>query len=175
MSAPFQIEDDAPTRRMVYLAAFLLIFIPFFQAVTAILPLQLSNIQWRFTVAGMLTSILPLPFVAFVLLLVLARTIGSRTVAMVVAVSSALLCISLLASFVLFVFDALQFKAVVTSAQIDQWKSHTLRVSVVVGAFAIAFGMLALTSFRTPRGAVSTARKSAAKPDDGGDLIVGRV
>ena len=123
----------------------------------------------------MLTSVLPLPFVGFVLLLVLARMIASRTVAMVVAVSSALLSIALLVSLVLFLFDALQFKAVVTSAQMDQWKTHTFRVSVVTSVFAIGFGMLALASLKTPRGAVSSTRKTTTKADEGGDLIVGRL
>lgn len=176
MPAFFQLEDDAATRRMLYTSAVLLIAVPFIQAFSQIWPLQLSNIQWRFFAANAMSSILLLPFLGLVLLLVMARMLVSRKLAMGVAIFSAVLTVLLLASMVLFVLDGLQLKAIISSSQIEIWKNQFARVGVVTGIFAIAFGMLALASLKTPRGAVSPSRKNAPKQaDEGADLIVGRV
>jgi hypothetical protein len=176
MSALFQIEDDAPTRRMLYISALLLVVVPFFQGFTQIWPLQLSNIQWRFQVANFLSSIFLLPFVGLVMLLWLARMGGSRKVSMTVSVISALMSVGLLVSLVLFVLDALQIKAIISSAQLDQWKSQVVRVLGTSSLFVVAFAMLAFASLKTPRGWATASRKTATKQaEEGGDLIVGRV
>jgi hypothetical protein len=175
MSALSQIEEDTATWRMLYISGLLLVFVPFFLTLSQIWPLQLANIQWRFTVANIMSSILVLPFIGMVLLLVLARVEGSRKVALTIAVVSAVFTVALLVSLVLFVLDALQIKAIIQSSQLEMWKLQFVRVLVVTTTFAISFGMLALASLKTPRGAVSTTRKSTIKADEGGDLIVGRV
>ena len=176
MSAFFQLEDDAPTRRMLYTSAVLLIVVPFVQALSQIWPLQLANIQWRFFAANAMSSVLLLPFLGLVLLLVLARMVASRKLAMTVAIASALLTILLLVSLVLFVLDGLQLKAIITSAQLALFKNQFARVGLVTFIFVVCYAMLALASLKTPRGAVSAARRNAPKQaEEGGDLIVGRV
>ncbi|MEO7521595.1 MAG: hypothetical protein ABIW79_07240 [Gemmatimonas sp.] len=176
MSAFFQLEDDAPARRMLLASALLLVFVPTVQAVSQIWPLQLTNIQWRFFAANALSSILLLPFLGLVLLLVLARMVASRRLAMTVAIASAVLTILLLVSMVLFVLDGLQLKAIITSAQMAMFKNQFARVLLVTSMFVVTFAMLALASFKTPRGLVAASRRNAPKEaEEGADLIVGRA
>ena len=176
MSEFFRIEDDAPTRRVLYASAFLLIAVPLLQAVSTIWPLQLGNIQWRFGAANAMSSVLLLPFLGLVLLLVMSRMIVSRSLSLTVGVISAVFALSLIASSVLFVLDGLQLKAIVNSAQMGPFQSVFARVGIVTVVFAIVFSLLAVAGLKGPKGIASMSRKGTIKEtEEGAGLIVGRV
>jgi hypothetical protein len=176
MSEFFRIEDDAPTRRVLYASAILLLIIPLLQAVSTIWPLQLGNIQWRFGAANALSSVLLLPFLGLVLLLVLSRMLASRPLSLVVGVISTLFAIGLASSLVLFILDGLQLKAIVNSAQMQPFQSVFVRVGLITGLFAIVYLLLALAGLKGPKGSAAALKKGGAKPaDEGVGLIVGRA
>jgi hypothetical protein len=176
MSEFFQIEDDAPTRRVLYASAILLITVPLLQAISTIWPMQFGNIQWRFGAANALSSVLLLPFLGLVLLLVVSRMLASRPLSLIVGVISTLFAIALAGSFVLFVLDGLQLKAIVNSAQMASFESVFARVGLITLLFAIVYLLLALAGLKGPKVVAGQLRKGGVKPaDDGVGLIVGRA
>jgi hypothetical protein len=176
MSEFFQIEDDAPTRRVLYASAILLITVPLLQAISTIWPLQLGNIQWRFGAANAMSSVLLLPFLGLVLLLVISRMLASRPLSLVVGVISTIFAIALAGSLVLFILDGLQLKAIVNSAQMAPFQSVFVRVGLITALFAVVYLLLALAGLKGPKVIAGQVKKGGVKPaDDGVGLIVGRA
>ena len=88
MSDFLNLRDDRSARRVVYVSAFLLIMVPFLQAGAQLWPLQLGNVQWRYSAANALSSVLLLPYLGLVLLILLSRAIESRNLAKAVGAGS---------------------------------------------------------------------------------------
>ncbi len=175
MSDFFDLHDDPSVRRVLYLAALLLIAVPFLQAGSQLWPLQLSNIQWRFGAANALSSVLLLPYLGLSLLVLMSRALDSRALARTVGVLSGFLALGLLVSMLLFVLDALQLKKIVNSSMMNTFNTTSIRVGLVTALFLVAFALLALASFKAPRSAKSApAKKGVKKTEEGGGLIVGR-
>ena len=175
MSDFLNIEDDAPLRRMLYATAFLLIVIPFLQAISQLLPLQLGNLQWRFLSANPLSSVLLLPFLGMLLLLMMARALANRGLSLFVGILAAIFALLLAASLVLFVLDGLQLKAIVNSAQTAQFQNVFARVTAVTVIFVVVFTMMALAALKAPKGSPLAMQKGVKQADEGVGLIVGRV
>lgn len=181
MSDFLDLHDDPSLRRVLFLGAILLIVVPFIQAGSQLWPLQFSNIQWRFGAANALSAVLLLPFLGLALLLVMSRALESGSMAKTVGVLSGLFTAGLAASFVVFLLDALQLKTIVSTQLEAQFKASAARVAVVTVLFVVAFLVLALAGFKTPRGSAvrsSSARRSRADEASADDaapgLIVGR-
>ena len=131
MSDFLNLRDDRSARRVVYVSAFLLITVPFLQAGAQLWPLQLGNVQWRYSAANALSSVLLLPYLGLVLLILLSRAIESRNLAKAVGVGSAVVVLGLLASLTVFALDAVQLKAIVNSSVMSSFETTTVRVGVV--------------------------------------------
>lgn len=175
MSDFFNIEDDAPLRRVLFATAFLLIVIPFLQAISQLLPLQLGNLQWRFLAANPLSSVLLLPFLGLLLLLIMSRTLVSRGLSLFVGLVSGFFALVLAGSLVLFVLDGLQLKAIVNSAQMQNFQNTFARVVAVTVIFAVVFAMMAMAALKAPKGSPMSTKKGVKQADEGVGLIVGRA
>lgn len=173
MSELFDLQEDATARRSLTVAALLLILVPFFQAGTQSVPLQLGNIQWRFQAANAFSSVLILPYVGLSLLLAVSRLTESRFLSLLIGVASSLLSLVLIGSIAMFALDALQLKTIVSTQAETQFKMTAIRVVLVTGLHVIAFAMLAIAGFRTP-GASARGRRDARAQDPSAGLIVGR-
>jgi hypothetical protein len=175
MSAFFDLHADPSLRRVLYLAAVLLIAVPFLQVGSQLWPLQLGNIQWRFGAANALSSVLLLPYVGLSLLILIARVYDSRGLSLTVGGLSVTLAVGLLASMLLFVLDALQLRTIVNSAMMKSFNTTTVRVGLVTTSFFVAFVVMAFAAFKSPRrGASRVPQKSDKQADEGLGLIVGR-
>lgn len=185
MSEFFDLHDDPSLRRVLFLGAVLLILVPLLQAGAQLYPLQLSNIQWRFQAANALSAVLLLPFLGLSLLLLMSRALESRSMARAAAILASVFAAGLAASFVVFILDALQLKTIVSTAMESQFKASAARVAIVTAMFVVAYLMVALAGFSTPRTSSRTAARSEAPrrsrepaPEEPGDespgLIVGR-
>jgi len=177
MPETFRLEDDAPLRRVLYIAALILIAIPTVQVISQLWPLQLVSIQWRFGAANAFSAILMLPFIGITLCLFLARAANSRGLSRVIGAIAVLICFTLAASTVLFLLDALQLKTIVQSRMLDQFNSTMYRVTALASVFSLAFGILAFSAFSLPKTNKAAQVKGAAgkKQDDGVGLIVGQA
>ncbi len=185
MSEFFDLHDDPSLRRVLFLGAVLLIFVPLLQAGSQLYPLQLGNIQWRFQAANTLSAVLLLPFLGLALLLMMSRALESRSMARAVAIVASLFAVGLAGSFVAFILDALQLKTIVSTAMESQFKASAARVAMVTALFVVAYLVVALAGFSTPRTSSRGASRSEAprrsrepapeEPDDESPgLIVGR-
>lgn len=179
MSDSPDLHDDAPVRRTLFLAAWLLMLVPFVQASAQIWPLQLGNIQWRFGAANALSSVLLLPFLGLSLLLVLARSLERRGLARLVGSLAALFSLGITGAVVLFVLDAQELKSIVSSQMAGQFTTTTARVGFVSVLFAFGFLLLAVFGFASIRHqqkdvARKARRADAEAPDSDSPLIVGR-
>jgi hypothetical protein len=170
MSDSFRFEDDPSTRRVLYLGAILLVLIPFIQAGSQLWPLQLGVIQWRFSAANALSSVLLLPFLGLALLLCLARGADDKNVSRIVGALSALMAAALVVSLALFALDALQLKKIVPSQQMNAFNMTAIRVSFVTILFIPAFAVLGISGLR-PKKKPDFLNKKAEK---GVGLIVGQ-
>lgn len=180
MSDFLDLHDDHVSRRLLFVIAFVIIAVPIAQSIFQIWPLRLSNIQWRFGAANALSGVLPLPFLGFSLLLLMARGMESRGLARLVGALSTLFTLGLLASIALFVLDAQELKAIVSSQMAGQFRSVTLRVGLVSITFLIAFGLLSIFGFagmpggRTSRKSTRATTAQAEPSDDAPEIIMRR-
>lgn len=173
----FNLEDDAPARRLAYLSAFLLIIVPMVQAVSQLWPMQLGNIQWRFQAAGSLSSVLLLPFLGLVVMALIARATESRGVSRTIGVIAAVFTVALAGSLVLFVLDALQLKAIVSSRAMQGFQVASVRVGLITTLFVVLFAILAMTALRQPKGAAPApvrGNRKGAQGDEGVGLLIGQ-
>lgn len=176
MSEFFDLQEDSSARLVLYVSAILLLTIPFLQAGSQLWPLQLSNIQWRFGAANALSSVLLLPFLGLSILVLMARALENRTLAMLAGILSAIFALGLMGSLGLFVLDAQQLKAIVSTQMSAAFTNTTIRVGLVTGAFLLAFLVLTLASFRAPKGKPTARRAKGDKgTDEGVGLIVGQA
>ncbi len=174
MSDFLNLHDDSPLRRVLYVGALLLIVVPFLQAGSQLLPLQVANIQWRFSAANALSSVLLLPFLGLSLLFAVSRAIESRGVSRVVGAFASILAVALLGSLVIFFSDASELRAIVNSQMLANFQTTTLRVGAVSTMFLVAFAVLAQAGFSSPVRATLVGKKADKKTDEKVGLIVGQ-
>jgi hypothetical protein len=183
MSDLLDLHDDPALRRVLFLCAILLIIVPFLQAGSQLWPLQLSNIQWRFGAANALSAVLLLPFLGLALLLVISRSVESSSIAKSVGIMSALFTVGLAGSFVVFILDALQLKTIVSTSMEAAFKTTSARVGLTTLMFTVAYLVLALAGFKSPRSSSTRSapsrgtgkvRNEASDDDASPGLIVGR-
>lgn len=171
----FNLEDDAPARRLAYLVALLLVFMPVLQVLLQIWPLQLGNIQWRFPAAGVLVGSLQSPFLGLAIIALVARSTESRGISRTVGILSAITSIVLIASLVLFVLDALQLRAIVNSRGMQQFQLTSIRVGLTCLIFTVAFAVLAMVALKQPKGTARTADRTTVRgKDDSVGLLIGQ-
>ncbi len=173
MSDPLHLEEDVPARRLAYVGAILLVLIPFLQATQQLWPLQLGNIRWRYGAANALSSVLLLPFLGMSLAALVARSANSHRVARGIGVAAAVGAVALIGSVILFVLDALQLKAIITSPMLASFEATTARVLAVTAIFAVAFLALAMTALNGPRSS-EAVRRGKRRGENGPGLIVGQ-
>ena len=174
MSDSFRLTDNAPSRRLLYTGALLLIVIPFLQAGQQLWPLQLSDIRWRFGAANALSSVLLLPFLGLMIVTLTARATENKRVSGAVGIVAALFVIGLVGSLFLFALDALQLKSIVTSQMMNPFQTTSLRVVLVTLVFMASFSMLMVSAFKNSRGDTPNAKKGAKNAEEGLGLIVGQ-
>lgn len=158
------IRDDAALRRLLYLCVFLFLAIPAIQAVTQLWPLQVGNIQWRFTAATVLATALVLPAAGLVLGAVAARLSGQKGARLTIGILATVLVVALLAGTGNFVLDALQLREVVPTAAMSGFLATTARVLLMCSLFIVAFTWVAVVSFTGRRGQRVSAPRRAARP-----------
>ena len=174
MPDTYSLEDDAPALRMMIVSGLMLLFIPCVQTFSQLWPWQVTNIQWRFRAAEMLTALLLLSFLGFAIMGAAGRASGQRRFERIVGWATALVTVLLVAAFGLFVPDAIQLKSIVPSRAMDGFIQSCIRVAVVAVVLTAAYGYIATIFIRG-----QPARAGAAKSGDKASaerigLIVGR-
>lgn len=170
------LHDDGHLRRVLYMAAILLVVIPTLQVGFQLWPLQLASIQWRFGAMNMVSGSVLLPwFLGLSLFLTLARQLDRGGAQRVVGVLATLSFVGVAAALVLFVLDTQELQAIVSAQAESQFRSTATRVMAVSGTFLLSFLLLVVASFNAPARTHATGRKSGgARKKEGEDLFVGQ-
>ncbi|MEO7996539.1 MAG: hypothetical protein ABI852_03795 [Gemmatimonadaceae bacterium] len=176
-SSAFDLENDDGLRRILYLSALLLFFMPYFQAMAGLWPIQVGALQWRFQATGAMSGILMLPFLGLVLALAVARSCGHKGIARIVGVISALTVFGIICALGLFAMDALQLKKVVRDVQMASFNKAVFTATCTLLFSVVTFGVLTIVAFRSPKGAISksttkSSKKGAAEEPVG--LLIGQ-
>jgi hypothetical protein len=164
------LRDDAAVRRLLYLCVFLFLAIPAIQSVTQLWPLQVGNIQWRFTAATIGSTALVLPSAGMVLWAAVARATGNRAGQLTLGILSTVLVVALLAGTGNFVLDALQLREIVPTGAMSGFLATAARILLLCTLFIVAFTWVAVTCFtgRRPAARVAAPRRARPRVDEGG-------
>ncbi len=157
---------------MTILAGLMLLFIPCVQTFSQLWPFQVTNIQWRFRAAEMLSALGLLSFLGFAIMGAVGRISGQRRFERIVGWATALITVLLIAAFGLFVLDAIQLKSIVPSRAMDGFIQSCFRVGVVAVILTAAYAYIATIFIRG-----LPSRAGAAKVGESSErigLIVGR-
>jgi hypothetical protein len=176
MTELLDLAEDSHARRLLILAALLMIVMPLFQAGLQIWPLQLTNMQWRYQAAGGLVGALMLPFLGLSAIALIGRGLENRALSLATGVAAGVFTLGLGASIVVYALDAQQLQAIVTSAMAKPFKMMTIRVAGVAVMFFVGFAYLTLVCFIRGKAATAPSRRSSkasAEGDEDVGLIVG--
>ena len=110
-------------------------------------------------------------FLGLTLLLTLGRRLESVTLQRIVAVVATLFVVGLGASLILFVLDALQLKAIVSTQMENAFRNTAMRVGSVSSVFFLAYGVLA-GGFRSPKAAAKKVDRKGGEERVG--LLIGQ-
>lgn len=176
LSTAFDLEDDDNLRRLLYLCAFVLFFLPYFQALAGLWPLRMGEVRWRFQAAGSMSGILMLPFLGLAFGLSIARSVGQRGITRLIGAVAGLTVLSLMAGMGLFFLDALQIKSIVRDAQMADFVKAVATATIAMTIMLCAFTFLTFVAFRSKKGAVKVAPKSSKKAstDEPVGLLIGQ-
>lgn len=96
-----------------YLVAFLLFFIPFFDATLSLAPLHVASSQWRFGAFGLLSNALMLPAAGMLIAIATAVAAGQARMRKVLGILCWVLVAVLIMSTLLFALDAMQSRRMI--------------------------------------------------------------
>ncbi len=126
-----------PVAPGAYLVAFLLFFIPFFDATMSVAPWLWSNPQWRFGAIGLLSNALMLPASGALIAVATAVALGHYKTQRTLGIASWVLVLVIFASAGMFALDAVQ-----TKSQIRPEMMLSYRVSTLTATCKLVLGMI---------------------------------
>jgi hypothetical protein len=123
-----------------YLVAFLLFFIPFFDASLSLAPWNLASSQWRFGAFGLLSNALMLPAAGTLIAVATAIAAGQVRTVRVLSVLCWVAVVVLVVSTVLFSLDAMQSRRMIRPEMALSYyvASGTAMGKLVLGVLAFA-------------------------------------
>jgi hypothetical protein len=125
-----------------YLVAFLLFFIPFFDATMSVAPWQWGNPQWRFGAIGLLSNALMLPASGALIAVGTAVALGHLRTQRILGIASWLLVALVFVGAVMFALDAVQTKSQIRPEMMLSYRVGTLTATCKLVLGMIAFALL---------------------------------
>lgn len=178
MSSTFDLESDDGLRRVVYLSAFLLFFMPYFQAFAGLWPFQVGALQWRFQASGNMSGILMLPFLGLALALFVARPLEHKGVTRLVGVVALLTAVCVLLAMGLFAMDAIQLRRAVQDRMMPAFNKAVFTASISMFVSLVLYTVLGVTAFRSPKTTMLRAAPKSTKKgvvaDESVGLLIGQ-
>ncbi|MDB4890431.1 MAG: hypothetical protein JWL61_2286 [Gemmatimonadetes bacterium] len=124
-----------------YLVAFLLVFIPLFDASLSLAPWHLGSSQWRFGAFGLLSNALMIPAAGALIAVAAAVAAGQVRMVKVLAIFCWFVVAVLVVSTVLFALDAMQSRRMINPAMTLSYyvASATALGKLVLGMLSFVF------------------------------------
>jgi hypothetical protein len=138
--------------------AFVLIVLPILDIMFGVFPAQPNQLSWRVATIGLISGALLQPMIGFLLALTAAHALERRTLYRILALICALTGVALLLAAVLFAFDAIQLRGLITAETKRAYDFATVKSLFVQVVQAAVFLAMTFTSMKLGR---STARREA--------------
>ncbi|HET7456728.1 MAG TPA: hypothetical protein VFJ74_03670 [Gemmatimonadaceae bacterium] len=155
-----------------YFIASLLIFVPLFDLIITIWPIQGSNLRWRVATMGQVSASEVLAILGLLLLLIASVIFDQPRVQRVVAALAGLMAAVLLVLVPLFLLDITQLRPDVRPELKHPFDLVATQSTLKLILEIIAYASLALAGFRASR---ATVEQTAPKRGGRADVLVGGV
>ena len=138
-----------------YLILGIAMVLPLIDLLVSLSPLRPTTLMWRFGAVGLLASAIGAPLLVLFLIYVLAYFSGDRKVMVACAVIAALVALMMIAGAGTFALDALQMKRRIQAAAQARFIMASAQALLKMGLQGLASLVLAVSAFRTLKGAKS--------------------
>jgi hypothetical protein len=157
-----------------YLILGIAMVFPLLDLLVSVLPLRPATVVWRFGAVGLLSSAIGAPLLILFFIFVLAYFSGDRKVMVVCAAIAALIALLMIGMGGTFALDALQMKRRVQAAAQPKFLMACAQAMLKLGAEGLAALVLAVSAFRTLKGAKAPpVVRTEARPSS--SLLMGRA
>ncbi len=143
----------------LYFLAFLLTATPVMDFVTSILPMRMSDIEWRFASVGLLSGFLLTPLLGIGLAMAVAHFADQGRLQRTMAILNLSIAVIFVALLVAFLLDILQLKSAVQAEAQEAFVSAAVKAVIKHVCFVIALGFLGWRGFRMSRWSLPEARR----------------
>ena len=157
-----------------YLILGIAMVLPLLDLLVSVMPLRPTTVVWRFGAVGLLSSAIGAPLLILFFIFVLAYLAGDRKVVVLCAVLAALIALTMIAGAGTFALDSLQMKRRVQEAAQSRFLLASAQAMMKLGLEGLAALVLAVSAFRTVKGAKAVAiARTEARPSS--SLLMGRA
>ena len=157
-----------------YLILGIAMVLPLLDLLVSVMPLKPSTVVWRFGAVGLLSSAIGAPLLILFFIYVLAFLSGDRKIVAVCAALAAVIALLMIAGAGTFALDALQMKRRVQEAAQARFLLASAQAMMKLGLEGLAALVLAVSAFRTLKGAKAAAvARAEARPSS--SLLMGRA
>ena len=157
-----------------YLILGIAMVLPLMDLLVSVMPLRPATVVWRFGAVGLLSSAIGAPLLILFFIFVLAYLSGDRKIVAVCAALAAVIALVMIAGAGTFALDALQMKRRVQEAAQSRFLLASAQAMVKLGLEGLASLVLAVSAFRTLKGAKAIAvARAEARPSS--SLLMGRA
>ena len=147
--------------------------LPLMDLIISLLPLRPTTLMWRFGAVGLLASAIGAPLLVLFLIFVLAYFSGDRKVMIACTALAGVIALFMFAGAGTFALDALQMKRRIQAAAQARFIMASGQALLKMGLQGLAALVLAVSSFRTLKGAKTLpGPRTEARPSS--NLLVGR-
>lgn len=142
------VDTDELLAGPFYAFGLLLVSLPMLDFGTSIVPVHLTNLQWRFATIGLLSNFLMTPMMGISLMVAVAAVRGHRGVQRTIAIVNSFLVLLLISLLALFALDAIQLNASVPGEQAAEFHSAAYKALIKHIAGLIVLALLAVAGWR---------------------------
>lgn len=132
----------------LYVLAFLLVATPALDFVTSIVPLRVSDIEWRFASVGLLSGFLLTPLLGVGLAMGVAAYASHQRFQRIMAIANLVIAACFVALLLFFLLDIFQLRNVVQAEAQQAFESAASKAVVKHLTFVVALGFMGLRGFR---------------------------
>ena len=157
-----------------YLILGIAMVLPLLDLLVSVMPLKPTTVVWRFGAVGLLSSAIGAPLLILFFIFVLAFLAGDRKIVALCAALAAVIALIMIAGAGTFALDALQMKRRVQEAAQARFLLASAQAMMKLGLEGLASLVLAVSAFRTFKGAKAVAvARAEARPSS--SLLMGRA
>lgn len=147
-----------------YLLAAMFIILPLVDTLVGVWPIRLSEVSWRFGVAGLYAQVLSSVMLGLTLILVVSLIAESRVVSKALAATAGVAALAMAVASVMFVLDAMQMRAQVNPQALRGFDMASALALFKYGLAATVASVLAFAGWRAGQASSRPVATRSAAP-----------